>query len=242
MTPYLYFTRIHHSRKAPVRHEFDYRGYSWFFDLDAPPRVPIPLRPLAYFRAGDHLDGPGVNLRARVDDLLAEHGIDCTGGQVTALMNARALGYVFDPLTVFWCHGRDRRVCCVIAEVHNTYGERHSYVIRPDDQGCAEVDKEFPVSPFNRVDGRYVLRLPEPTGALHLSVTLLRDGQPPFHAAVTGHRVPITARTVLRAQVRAPLSPWLTSARIRRHGITLWARGMPVEPRPGALTSRRITS
>ncbi|MBY8861893.1 DUF1365 domain-containing protein [Nocardia sp. CA2R105] len=240
--PQLYFTRIHHARRAPVRHEFGYRGYSWFFDLDDPPRLPIPLRPFAYFRAADHLRGPGATLRARVEDLLAEHGIDCAGGPITALMNARVLGYVFDPLTVFWCHGPDRRLRCVIAEVHNTYGERHAYVLEADDRARAEIDKQFHVSPFNRVEGRYSVRLPEPDEALSLRIVLSRDGQPPFLASVTGHRVPVTTGTVLRAHLRTPFSPWLTAIRIRRQGIALWLRGVPVLPRPHTPSYRRNLS
>ncbi|MBF6210054.1 DUF1365 domain-containing protein [Nocardia puris] len=244
--PALYFTRIHHARRAPVRHEFDYRGYSWYFDLAHPPKVPLLLRPLASFRAEDHLFPPSGrsrrqhgggrpdDLRARVDAVLAAHGIHDAGGPVTALMNARVFGYVFDPLTVFWCHDRRGDLRCVVAEVHNTYGQRHAYVVQPDKRGRAEIDKAFHVSPFHRVEGRYRLRLPEPADALDLRITLLRDAQPPFHAALTGHRLPVTARTVLRANLRAPLSPLLTSARIRRHGIALWARGLPITPRPRA--------
>lgn len=241
-TPALYFTRIHHARRDPIRYAFDYRGYSWYFDLDNPPRLPIPLRPFGYFRARDHLDGPGTTLRARVDAVLAEHDIDCTGGRVTALMNARALGYVFDPLTVFWCHDRDQRLRCVLAEVHNTYGQRHTYLLRSDETGLYQTDKRFYVSPFHPVAGRYRLRLPEPDGRLSLGIALHRDGLPPFHAAMTGYRLPVTARSVLRAQLRAPLSPWLTAARIRRQGITLWAKGLPVVPRPCAPTLRRTVS
>lgn len=286
--PALYFTRIHHARRAPVRHEFDYRGYSWYFDLEHPPKVPLLLRPLASFRAEDHLfplstgprrqhgggrDAPRSHpiaplddsldrsgerhaaphahpdlsrarldnphdrlgdLRARVDAVLADHGIHDADGPVTALMNARAFGYVFDPLTVFWCHDRRGDLRCVVAEVHNTYGQRHAYVLQPDERGRAEVDKAFHVSPFHQVEGRYRLRLPEPADALDLRITLLLDARPPFHAALTGHLLPVTARTVLRANLRAPLSPLLTSARIRRHGIALWARGLPITPRPRA--------
>lgn len=235
--PSLYFTRIHHARKAPVRHDFEYRSYSWFFDLENPPRLPLPLRPFGYFRAGDHLEGPHHTLRARVRAYLTERGVDCAGGRITALMNARALGYVFDPLTVFWCHDPDDRLRCVIAEVHNTYGERHSYLLDCDPTGRAEVDKRFYVSPFNGVDGRYSLWLPEPADALTLRIALRREGQPAFHASVTGHRLPVTARTVLRAQLRAPLSPWSTAARIRRQGIALWARGVPVVPKPDRIPS-----
>ncbi|MVU77552.1 DUF1365 family protein [Nocardia sp. ET3-3] len=242
VSPSLYFTRIHHARSAPVRHAFEYRSYSWFFDLDNPPRLPLPLRPFGYFRAEDHLEGPHTGLRDRVEAYLARHGVDGAGRRITALMNARALGYVFDPLTVFWCRDADHRLRCVIAEVHNTYGERHAYLLRTDSAGRAEVDKQFYVSPFNAVDGHYALHLPEPADTLSLRIALLRARQPPFHAAVTGERLPVTPWTVLRAQSRAPLSPWLTAARIRRQGITLWARGIPVVPRPSPTHSYARTN
>ncbi|MCU1647369.1 MAG: hypothetical protein JWN03_7644 [Nocardia sp.] len=255
--PALYLTRMRHVRKEPVHHEFEYRSYSWFFDIDNPPVLPLPLRPFASFRAADHLEptrgeidahgytgavrqfGRSDDLRARLDYYLARHGVDCTGGRITALMNARMFGYVFDPLTVFWCHDAGGELRCVIAEVHSTYGERHAYLVRPDDLGRASVDKRFYVSPFNDVDGRYLLRLPEPDEGLALRITLLRDRQAPFTATMSGHRVPVTPRTVLRAQWRAPFAPWLIAARIRKHGIALWARGLPIAPRPLAESSRR---
>lgn len=255
--PALYLTRIRHVRKDPVQHEFEYRGYSWFFDVENPPVLPIPLRPFASFHAADHLaptrgeidahgdtgaarhNGKRDDLRGRLDDFLARHDVDCADGRITALMNARMFGYVFDPLTVFWCHDAGGELRCVIAEVHNTYGERHAYLVRPDDLGRAGVDKRFYVSPFNDVDGRYLLRLPEPGDELALRITLLRDRRAPFTASVSGHRVPVTPRTVLRAQWRALLAPWLIATRIRRHGISLWARGLPITPRPLTESSRR---
>lgn len=240
--PALYVTRIRHSRLAPVRNCFEYRSYSWYFDIEAPPRPAAALRPLAYFRAADHLAGPGGTLRERVDAVLAEHDLDCAGGRITALMNARALGYVFDPLTLFWCHGTDRRLRCVLAEVHNTYGERHVYVLRPDEYGRADVAKQFLVSPFNPVEGMYRLSIPEPEQRLAVRITLQRSAQPPFVASVIGHRVPVTTRSILRAQIRAPLSPWLTAVRIRRQGIALWARGVPVVPRQRDRSEDKVPS
>ncbi len=240
--PALYITRIRHGRLAPVRHSFEYRSYSWYFDIEAPPRPLLPPRSRAYFRATDHLAGPGETLRARVDAVLADHDLDCAGGRITALMNARSLGYVFDPLTLFWCHGPDRRLRCVLAEVHNTHGARHTYVLRPDEHGRADVAKQFPVSPFNRVEGTYRLNIPEPAGRLAVRIMLQRNAQPPFVASVTGHRVPVTAQLILRARLRAPLSPLLTAARIRRQGIALWARGVPVVPRPRAHSEDKVSS
>ena len=78
------------------------------------------------------------------------------------LAHARVLGYVFNPLTVFWCHRADGALACVVAEVHNTYRQRHAYLLRTDDRGRAQVPKRFYVSPFYPVDGGYRMCLPEP--------------------------------------------------------------------------------
>ncbi|MBC2640117.1 MULTISPECIES: DUF1365 family protein [unclassified Rhodococcus (in: high G+C Gram-positive bacteria)] len=234
--PAIYSTRIRHARTEPVRNTFEYSSYSWYVDVDDLPRLPRWLRPFARFRAEDHFEANLATgddtLRTRVDAFLAARGVDLRGGRVTSLLNARVLGYVFNPLSVYWCHGTDGNLRCVIAEVHNTYGQRHAYLIRPDGSDRAEVDKQFYVSPFNDVGGRYDMRFPEPGDTLSLNVVLHRDGHAPFTATVRGKRQPATRRTVLRTQLRTPLAPLVVSARIRIQGITLWARGLPVMARP----------
>ena len=72
---------------------------------------------------------PIDTLRHRVDAFLADNGITCRGGRITALLQARVLGYVFNPLSLFWCHDADGVLRAVIAEVHNTYGQRHAYLL-----------------------------------------------------------------------------------------------------------------
>lgn len=234
--PAIYRTRIRHVRGGPIRHAFEYRGYSWFVDLDDVPRLPVWLRPFARFDARDHFDRSPtpVTLRAGLDAVLAEAGIDPRERRVTALLGARVLGHVFNPLSLYWCHDRDGTLDCVVAEVHNTYGGRHSYVVRPDATGRAEVAKEFFVSPFNPVAGRYRLRVPEPAERLAISVTLHRDGHAPFVATMRGTRVPATVAGVVGTVLRAPLAPQLVSARIRIQGVALWLRGLPVVPRPAS--------
>ncbi|MBN9620962.1 MAG: DUF1365 family protein, partial [Actinobacteria bacterium] len=113
------------------------------------------------------------------------------------LADARAAGYVFNPLTLFWCHDRSGAVVAVIAEVHNTYGQRHRYLLRPDDAGRAEVAKEFYVSPFYPVDGHYRMSLPEPGERLALTITLHRPDERPFVATVRGVPAPAGRRAVL---------------------------------------------
>ena len=230
--PAIYRTTIAHVRTAPLRNTFRYRSYSWFVDVDDLPRLPRLLAPLAGFASGDHLGEVSRSLRENVDALLAAHGIDLHGGKVLLLTNARVFGHVFNPLSVFWCHDADGRQVCVIAEVHNTYGERHCYLLRPDARGNARAAKEFYVSPFNDVDGDYRMSVPRPGERLRLVISLDRPGQPPFVATVLGERRAATTREVLRAAVAVPLAPLRVSAQIRWQGIRLWARGLPVRPRP----------
>jgi uncharacterized protein len=230
----LYSCELSHIRTTPVRHEFTYRTYLWLVDLDQMPRLPFWLRSLARFDARDHLGGPSRTIRANVDEFLAEHGIDLAGGRVLMLAHARVMGYVFNPLTLFWCHDPSGSLVCVIAEVHNTYGGRHNYLLRLDERGRARTDKELYVSPFFPVDGEYHMQLPEPDERLKVTIGLHREGQPPFVATLRGERRPATTTAVVRAALRHPLSTLAVSVRIRRHGVHLYLRGLPVQPRPGS--------
>ncbi|TNM31813.1 DUF1365 family protein [Streptomyces sedi] len=148
------------------------------------------------------------------------------------LAHARVLGHVFNPLTVYWCHRADSTLACVVAEVHNTYGQRHRYLLHPDESGAAHTAKEFHVSPFFPVDGAYRLRLPPPGERLALSVRLDRAGGPAFVATVRGTARRADAAGLLRAWLRNPASTLAVSAHIRWHGVRLWLRGLPVRPRP----------
>ena len=228
----LYDCRIAHVRTRPLRHAFQHRTYLWLVDLDRLPRLPAPLRPLARFQARDHLGDPAAGLRRNLDTYLAEHGVDLGGGQVLMLCHARSLGHVFNPITVYWCHGADGAPVCTVAEVHNTYRERHRYLLFPDPQGHAGTAKTFYVSPFFPVDGGYRMTLPEPGERLRLTVHLDREGGRAFTATVHGARAPATPLGLLRAAVRHPLSTLVVSAHIRIQGLRLLARGLPVQPRP----------
>jgi DUF1365 family protein len=148
------------------------------------------------------------------------------------LANARVLGHVFDPLTVHWCLDRDGSVRCVVAEVHNTYGERHAYLLVPDGDGRVDTDKEFYVSPFNDVSGSYAMRFVLDADRVGTTIVLRRHGRVVFSAALRGHPVPASTRAVIRQLVTKPLMPQRVSALIRVHGIWLWLRRLPVVRRP----------
>jgi predicted NAD/FAD-binding protein/DUF1365 family protein len=222
-TPHRYRTTIRHTRTGPVRNMFRYRSTSWLVDVDHLPRG---------FQARDHVGDPARSVRENVEALLADHDIDLHGGRIRMLAQPRSLGYVFNPLTVFWCDSADGSTTAVVLEVHNTYGGRHAYVVRPDERGRARIGKELYVSPFNDTGGEYAVVVPPPGERVHAAITLHRDGQPPFVATLDGTAVRGT-------RPRPSLSSHLVAARIRRQGIALWLRRLPVHPRPAPTEEAR---
>lgn len=221
--PALYQTTVTHSRRTPVRHRFRTRSYLWLVDLAELPRLPAPLGPFARFDPVDHLD---------VHRILAENGIDLAGGRVLMLASARVLGYVFNPISVYWCYRADGSLAAQIAEVHNTYGGRHAYLLHPDERGRSLADKALYVSPFYPVDGSYELTISAPGERVSVTVTLRRDGDAPFVATMAGRRRPATTWILIGLLLRYPLAPLRTSLLIRYQGVKLWLSGLPVYPRP----------
>lgn len=230
-TPAIYDAQLTHVRSDALHRTFTHGVYMWLVDLAEVPQLPWWLRPLAGFKARDHLGSPDRSIRENLDAFLRLHNFDRAGGRVLMLTNARVLGHVFNPLTVYWCHNPAGELACVVAEVHNTYGERHCYLLQPDGNGRAETDKAFYVSPFLPLDGRYRMRLPVPSHRLSLTISLIRHARPEFVATLVGTARPAGIAGVIRAAARRPVMPQRVSALIRRHGLALWLRRVPVVPR-----------
>ena len=146
------------------------------------------------------------------------------------LGNPRVLGYVFNPLTVFYCLDAAGVVSQLVAEVRNTYGGRHRYLLRPDAEGTAHTDKAFYVSPFYPVDGTYQLRLPLPAERLLVQIRLQRPGERPFTAVLTGARRSGAPR--LWTALRKPQASRMVMLAIKRHGIALYLKGLRPVSRP----------
>jgi DUF1365 family protein len=201
-----------------LRHEFAYKASYWLVDYDQLPQPRGFPGLFARVNGADHLD---------IRRLLGEQGIAPT--RVVMLSGARTLGYVFNPITVFWCYDQAGAQCAVVAEVHNTYGDRHAYVLKPAFDGATRVEKKMYVSPFNRIDGTYRISAGEPGASLSVSVTLERPGEEPFVATLHGIRKPITVATVVRSVLRH--SGLRNRALIQWQALRLWGRGLTVQPR-----------
>ncbi|MBA3250313.1 MAG: DUF1365 domain-containing protein [Geodermatophilaceae bacterium] len=245
-TPALYDAVVGHTRRVvpggpPAANAFSYGVHMWLVDLDRLPTLPRGLGWLARFEPRDHLGSPALSLRANVDAFLAQHGIDLAGGRVLMLANARVAGYVFNPISVHWCYHGTGELACIVAEVHNTYGERHAYLLRPDPAGRAEADKAFYVSPFLTVDGRYLMRFSPPGEQLSVTMALQQDGATPFTATLRGTARSATLGHVLTTSLRRPFMPQRVSALIRWQGIRLWLRRVPVVRRPKHIAQEGVT-
>lgn len=230
-SPVLYDVEIGHLRRVAPRRSFRHRGYLWLVDLDALPVLPWWLAPFARFDAADHLGSPELSIRDNLEAWLAGQGVELAGGRVLMLAQARVAGYVFNPITLFWCHRKDGELACVVAEVHNTYHERHCYLLHPDTSWRDVVPKHLYVSPFLDQDGEYLMRVPPPSHHLSISVLLRQHGQITLAATMRGTRRAATHTELARLLIAQPLMPQRVSALIRRHGIALWARGVPIRPR-----------
>ncbi len=219
--PTSYATTIRHTRRKPFKRTFENRSRTWLVDLDHLPDHGI----LGRFEARDHLGDPDSTLKANVENFLAVNGVETDGGRILLAANARAFGHCFNPISVFWCHRRNGELAGVVVEVHNTYGDRHAYLVHPDAQGRARTPKQMYVSPFHGTDGHYEIAVPTPGDRLHVSVTLHSDDGAVFSASLDGR--PTTA-----SPLRSAPAALRGTVLIHAHGIWLWARRLGVRPRP----------
>jgi len=224
-TPAIYRTEISHTRRRPWKRSFTHRSHTWLVDVDDLP----DHRPLGFargtFEARDHLGEPDRTLRENVETFLAAHDVHLhPAGRILMCAQPRAFGYCFNPISVFWCLDPRGRLEATVVEVHNTYGDRHAYLVHPDEQGRARTDKAMYVSPFHGTDGHYELAVPVPGERLSVAVTLQAE-ETRFSASMTGHRSDTSATRAAPEALRGSLL-------IRAHGIWLWLRRLPVRPRP----------
>lgn len=228
-----YRTRLVHHRREPVERRFTVRSHWTVVDLDRVDpdgrAADVPGR----FLGRDHFTGDTATVREGLDRFLACHGIDLRAGRALMAAHPRAWGHCFNPITVHWCWADPTgtgRPDATVVEVHNTYGGRHAYLLDTDADGRARVDKALYVSPFHGTDGHYEVLAPPPdpaTGRVRLAVALRTDDGALFQATLTGTPAPAP---------RLPLAGLRGAALIRAHGMALWARRVPVRPRPAAPT------
>jgi DUF1365 family protein len=238
----LYFGTVTHRRLRPKRHHLSYRVFSMLIDINELPTLSRTLRLFSHNRFNlfgfydrDHGVGAG-NLRAHVEAQLAEAGIDLDGGPIRLLCNPRMLGYAFNPLSVYFCHRADGGLGAILYEVHNTFGERHGYLIPVTAQTGSTIsqscDKNFYVSPFLAVEGRYGFRIMPPGRTVVVHIDHFDEEGLLLQASFVGDRVPLSDKSLIAAFVRYPLVTLKVIAGIHWEALKLWRKGVALHDRP----------
>jgi len=258
--PLLGFGSVRHARLRPARNTFTYPTYFLLLPMRAlqDPASPAARSALARnrraalsFHDRDHGDGRGPEqggALAWIDELLLREGITDATGEVWLHCYPRVLGYTFKPVSFWYCHravdnGGSLRV--IVAEVNNTFGERHCYLLDAPKFGTELIaDKVFHVSPFLRVEGRYRFRFMRTRrGAEERTVARVDyddDDGPVLQTSVSGVLEPVTAASVRKALWRYPAMTFGVVFHIHLQAARLWLKHVKFIRKP-ALPERFVT-
>jgi len=241
---HFYHGTVMHCRFQPFRHRFRYGVFSLCFDLDRLAEASAKTRwfsinrfNLMSFNVADHGARDGSPLRPWVDAILAKSGLR-TGGRIRIHCFPRVMGYVFNPLTIYFCDAPDGPLQAILYEVRNTFGDKHVYLAPIEPTSDAEAprlqqcEKRFHVSPFLDIAGEYRFRVTEPDERLSILIKHAVDGQDILIATHVGAREPFTDRKILTNLLRFPFMTLSIVAAIHWQALKLWIKGARFHKRP----------
>lgn len=243
-TSAIYRGAVVHRRFRPVAHKLRYRMFSLLLDIDELEALDRSLWGFSHNRFNilgfydrDHGSGTATSLRTHVEARLQSAGIGIAGGRVTLLCMPRILGYVFNPLSVYFCERPGGGIAAILYEVNNTFGERHDYLVPiAADQAAPEshfAPKAFHVSPFLPIKGMiYRFRVAPPGPTVSIAVHVHDADGPVLTAALASKRTPLTNAALFKTFLMYPLLTLTVIAGIHWEALKLWLKGAPVQTKP----------
>ncbi|RZJ10510.1 MAG: DUF1365 domain-containing protein [Rubrivivax sp.] len=233
------FGNVWHRRLRPVAHEFRYRSYFLLLPMrqlrdEACPTLNRNRRGVLSFHDADHGNGGGDAL-AWFEQLLAAEGVADAGGEVWLQTFPRVFGYAFKPVSFWYAHRADGSLAAVVAEVNNTFGERHAYLLAGAELGWGvehSARKVFHVSPFCGVEGQYRFRFQRSPSHTAACVDLHDADGALLQTRVAGALEPMTPAAVRRAVLGMPLMTLGVVARIHWQALRLWLKRVPFFRKP----------
>lgn len=243
----LYSATVMHRRRVAPLYRFVYRIFYLLLDIDRIDELDRGLRwfsrnrfNLLSFRDSDYGRGGTGGLRAWALGVLRDGGVELDGGRIRLLTLPRLFGHAFNPISLWYCEHRDGRLLAVIAEVRNTFGEKHSYLLpapASSDAGAAyewsqHKEKCFHVSPFFDLVGCYHFELALPGDKLKVVINETREGQPVFDASLSGQREVLSDTRILQQVARMPWMTIKVVAGIHWQALKIWWRGARFHTKP----------
>ena len=230
----IYTGTLVHARRSPARHVFRYPVSYWLFDLDELSKLERCLRLFSVnrpnvvsLRDADHFDG-SAPLKHAVLELAGDPSVE----RVLMLTQPRVLGYVFNPVSFYWCYRGDGSLACMVSELSNTFGERLPEVLRGPELRY-EQRKRLHVSPFFGLDQTYEYAFSQPGDDVWARIHVREaDGAQALTAVLHGRRRELSTRSLAALLLRDPLQPLQVTPLIHFEALRLWLKRVPFHHKP----------
>lgn len=245
--PELFFGKVMHGRLFPKRNNFTYGIYYLSFPLSKIKNLPMAYNrfgPLSFYDRDHGLcDGSDLELWAR--DILTDHGIGKANGDITLICMPRILGYTFNPVSFWLCHDKEGALRAVLCEVHNTFGERHTYVCAHEDQRPITAEdtlkgkKHFHVSPLLKREGHYEFRFNLRDDKFGVWIDFFDgEGKKQLVTSLIGNFESMNTATLRKAFWRYPLVTFKAITLIHWQALKLLIKGIKYVSRPQQKSER----
>ncbi len=235
----LYQMNIEHHRLTPKKHSFSFRQYMFLFDLSELDALDQRLSLFSHnkmnlfdFKDTDYLDGGAQSALAKLRQFLANENFLAPIEKIFLLTNPRHLGYVFNPLSIYFCYDKGGNLKAVVPEICNTFMERKAYLIehnKSNSTASATFQKQFYISPFNKLNDELKFEIDLSSTALNLQVTTIRDGEPILVATAQGKSLELSDANLLKCMFKYPLHNFFVTLGIHFHALLLWLKRVPYE-------------
>jgi uncharacterized protein len=251
----LYVGKLRHRRFSPRAHEFAYPVYMAFLDVDRLPEL-MGVSPFSSYNRWnwtsycerDHFGDPQRTLRERLAEDAARYGVALSDGPIFLLTHLRYLGYVFNPVSFFYCYDRAGKLVLMMSEVNSTFGESHNYWLTATNERDSAAAKRYTtakqlhVSPFMGMDLHYDWIFTPPGERLVAHMNTISDGKPFFDATLQLEQRPWERRELRRVLVSYPLMTLRVIGAIHWEALKLWVKQVPVFTHPAKLARARAAA
>ncbi|MDZ4298541.1 MAG: DUF1365 domain-containing protein [Moraxellaceae bacterium] len=239
--PWLYRGRVGHARLGELSHSFGYQGFYLCFPLSRRFEMRSRLFSLNRwnifsFYDADH--GDGYDPKLWISSVLEQHGLGDVDGEVYLHTMPRLFGYVFNPVSFWFCHDSNNQLKAILCEVNNTFHEKHGYLLSNADGSEITADSElssqkvFHVSPFFPVDGEYRFRFELSPNYHKVSIDYWREGRLSLKTYVAGKPEALNDSHIIQCVLSFGWATVMVVARIHWQALKLWRKGAQFHRKP----------